>query len=62
MIAARESRVEEDVEHAAVSRGRVVVADDDMLVREGVISLLQRSGFEVVGQAGDAVELLDVVG
>ena len=62
MIAARESRVEEHVEHAAVSRGRVVVADDDVLVREGVISLLQRSGFEVVGQAGDAAQLLDLVG
>jgi DNA-binding NarL/FixJ family response regulator len=62
MIAARESRVEEHVEHTAVSRGRVVVADDDVLVREGVISLLQRSGFEVVGQAGDAAQLLDLVG
>jgi serine/threonine-protein kinase PknK len=38
------------------------VADDDMWVREGVISLLQRSGFQVVGQAGDAVQLLDLVG
>jgi DNA-binding NarL/FixJ family response regulator len=34
--------------------GRVVIADDDVLVREGVASLLDRSGFEVVGQAGDA--------
>ena len=61
-IQARESRVEEQVELAAVGRGRVVVADDDVLVREGVISLLQRSGFEVVGQAGDAAQLLDLVG
>jgi len=50
------------VERASVSRGRVVVADDHVLVREGVISLLQRSGFEVVGQAGDAAQLLDLVG
>jgi DNA-binding NarL/FixJ family response regulator len=40
---------------------RVVVADDDVLLREGVAGLLQRSGFEVVGQAGDAAELLRVV-
>ena len=63
MIAARESRVEEHGhDNTAASRGRVVVADDDVLVREGVISLLERSGFEVVGQAGDAVQLLDLVG
>ena len=40
---------------------RVVVADDDVLVREGVASVLERSGFEVVGQAGDADELLALV-
>jgi DNA-binding NarL/FixJ family response regulator len=40
---------------------RVVVADDDVLLREGLASLLERSGFEVVGQAGDGVELLDLV-
>jgi serine/threonine-protein kinase PknK len=37
---------------------RVVVADDDVLVREGVVSVLRRSGFEVVAQAGDGSELL----
>lgn len=40
---------------------RVVVADDDVLLREGVTSLLQRSGFDVVGQAGDGAQLLDLV-
>jgi DNA-binding NarL/FixJ family response regulator len=40
---------------------RVVVADDDVLLREGLSSLLSRSGFEVVGQAGDADELLGLV-
>jgi DNA-binding NarL/FixJ family response regulator len=40
---------------------RVVVADDDVLLREGICSLLERSGFEVVGQAGDAAELLELV-
>jgi DNA-binding NarL/FixJ family response regulator len=36
----------------------VIVADDDVLLREGLASLLDRSGFEVVGQAGDAKELM----
>ena len=33
------------------STPRVVLADDDVLLREGLASLLDRSGFEVVGQA-----------
>jgi DNA-binding NarL/FixJ family response regulator len=37
---------------------RVVLADDDVLLREGLASLLDRSGFEVVGQAGNSAELL----
>jgi DNA-binding NarL/FixJ family response regulator len=41
---------------------RVVVADDDVLLREGLASLLAGSGYCVVGQAGDAVELLELVG
>jgi serine/threonine-protein kinase PknK len=40
---------------------RIAVADDDVLLREGVASLLERSGFEVVGQAGDGPALLDIV-
>ena len=40
---------------------RVVVADDDVLLREGVAGLLERAGFEIAGQAGDAVDLLRVV-
>jgi DNA-binding NarL/FixJ family response regulator len=44
-----------------VGRIRVIVADDDVLLREGVASLLDRSGFEVVGQAGDAQELMALV-
>ncbi|GGT03970.1 response regulator [Streptomyces chromofuscus] len=40
---------------------RVVLADDDVLLREGLASLLQRSGCAVVGQVGDAQQLLDVV-
>ena len=44
-----------------MSAVRVVVADDDVLLREGLASLLDRSGFDVVGQAGNAVDLLDLV-
>ena len=44
------------------SRGtRVVVADDDVLMREGIASLLERGGYEVVGQAGDGSELMRLV-
>jgi DNA-binding NarL/FixJ family response regulator len=32
---------------------RVLVADDHSLFRDGIISLLEAAGFEVVGQAGD---------
>ena len=37
---------------------RVVVADDSVLLREGIVRLLEEAGFEVVGQAGDAEDLL----
>jgi DNA-binding NarL/FixJ family response regulator len=37
---------------------QVVLADDDVLLREGIASLLDRSGFEVIGQAGNSTELL----
>ena len=40
---------------------RVVVADDDVLLREGLASLLGSSGFDVVGQAGDGAQLLALV-
>jgi DNA-binding NarL/FixJ family response regulator len=40
---------------------RVAIADDDVLLRAGLASLLERSGFEVVGQAGDGSELLGLV-
>src|SRR5919197_358784 len=43
-----------------MSRMRVVVADDDVLLREGLASLLERSDFRVVGQAGDARELVEL--
>src|SRR5262245_27409733 len=37
---------------------RVVIADDSMLLREGVSRLLAEAGFDVVGQASDAEELM----
>jgi DNA-binding NarL/FixJ family response regulator len=45
----------------AEKRRRVVLADDDVLFREGVASLLERSGLEVVGQAGDGAQLIRLV-
>jgi DNA-binding NarL/FixJ family response regulator len=50
--------VTESMSSAERSRRRVVVADDDVLLREGIASLLERSGFEVAAQAADATELL----
>jgi DNA-binding NarL/FixJ family response regulator len=44
-----------------MSRTRIVVADDDVLLREGLASLLERSDFQVVGRAGDSTELLELV-
>jgi DNA-binding NarL/FixJ family response regulator len=52
--------VEPRADGRAPTRGRVVIADDDVLLREGLASLLDRAGFEVVGQAGDARELLEL--
>jgi DNA-binding NarL/FixJ family response regulator len=39
-------------------RARVVVADDDVLLREGLSGLLSKGGFDVVGRVGSATELL----
>src|ERR1700761_8859742 len=40
---------------------RVVIADDDVLLREGIASLLEPTPFEVVGLAGDVPELMGLV-
>ena len=40
---------------------RVIVADDDVLLREGLASLLERAGYQLVGQAGDGSALLSLV-
>jgi DNA-binding NarL/FixJ family response regulator len=43
------------------SRWRVVVADDEVLLREGLVGLLEQGGYDVVGQAGDGSELVELV-
>jgi DNA-binding NarL/FixJ family response regulator len=45
----------------AAPRGRIVVADDEVLLREGIASLLVAAGYQVVGKAGDAGTLIDAV-
>src|SRR5581483_2811379 len=47
-----------DPEEREATRTRVVVADDSVLLREGIASLLERAGFEIVGQSGTAEDLL----
>jgi DNA-binding NarL/FixJ family response regulator len=44
-----------------MARLRTVLAEDDVLLREGLASLLERSDLEVVGQAGDGAQLLALV-
>src|SRR5262245_41167579 len=39
----------------------VVLADDDVLLREGLASLLEGRRFDVVGRGGDVTELLALV-
>jgi DNA-binding NarL/FixJ family response regulator len=54
-IQARRRREEND-------RVRVVIADDSVLLREGIARLLETSGLEVAAQAGDGEDLLRKVG
>jgi DNA-binding NarL/FixJ family response regulator len=46
------------IEPAAAGVLRIVVADDDALLREGLASLLQEAGHQVVGRARDAPDLM----
>jgi DNA-binding NarL/FixJ family response regulator len=50
-----------ETDDAVGTRLRVVIADDDTLLRAGLAILLQRSGFEVVGEAGDAVNIVPLI-
>ena len=38
----------------------MILADDDVLLREGLASLLEREGFDVVGQCGEPRELIEL--
>ena len=40
---------------------RLVIAEDDVLMREGLASLLEQGGYDVIGQAADAMELMQLV-
>jgi DNA-binding NarL/FixJ family response regulator/class 3 adenylate cyclase len=40
---------------------RVALADDSVLLREGIAAILEEDGFEVVGQAGTAEDLLNLI-
>src|ERR1700716_296546 len=46
---------------ASTANRRGVIAGDDVLLREALATLLEHSGFDVVGRAGDALELLGLV-
>jgi len=48
-------------EPAGAGGRTVVIADDDLLLREGIASLLTQADYNVVGQAGDATELVSLV-
>jgi len=48
-------------EASAALRRSVVIADDDVLLREGLASLLDRHGFAVIGLADDGEHLLELV-
>jgi len=48
----------ENQERGKAERIRVVLADDSVLLREGIASLLEGKGFEIVGQSGTAQDLL----
>ena len=49
----RDARVAHTSQVSSSPAIRVVLAEDDVLLREGLASLLERSGFDVVAQAGD---------
>jgi DNA-binding NarL/FixJ family response regulator len=50
-----------DSEPVEAARRTIVIADDDLLLREGHASLLTQAGYSIVGQAGDATELMGLV-
>jgi DNA-binding NarL/FixJ family response regulator len=55
------TRADQRAPHDDAARPRVAIAEDEVLLREGLSGLLDHGGFEVVGRAGDAGQLLDIV-
>jgi DNA-binding NarL/FixJ family response regulator len=51
-----------DQRREQTDRVRVVIAEDSVLLREGIARLLEEAGFDVAGQAGDGDDLLRKVG
>lgn len=54
----RKLHPQQGAEHVNI---RIVIVDDDVLLREGLASLLVRTGHDVIAQASDTVHVLDVV-
>ena len=54
--------VEPLANRSSTCRARVILADDDVLLREGLASLLERHGFDVAGCAGTGTELRSLAG
>jgi DNA-binding NarL/FixJ family response regulator len=50
-----------DVTHGGERPPRILIADDEVLLRKGLASVLRESGYDVVGEAGDAANLVDRV-
>jgi class 3 adenylate cyclase/DNA-binding NarL/FixJ family response regulator len=50
-----------DARPSSPTATRVALADDSVLLREGIAALLEEAGLEVVGQAGTAADLLDLI-
>jgi DNA-binding NarL/FixJ family response regulator len=50
-----------DAEAVGATGRTVVIADDDLLLREGLASLLTQAGYTIVGQADNAPDLLSLV-
>ena len=58
MDASRETKLVASAETATPAKKRLVVAEDSVLLREGIVRLLEEVGYVVVGQAGDAPSLI----
>ena len=55
------TRLAREEDGPGLSAVRVLLAEDDVLLREGLASLLERAGFQVVGQTGDGSWILPLV-